>query len=91
MPRGRPVKSEIRQNIIEILYFMGQAYGYDIHRVYKQIYPSVTREVVYYHLKKGVKLNIFEVAEVKKEQGNFSWGGMVEKIYYKLEEVIGIC
>ena len=84
MPRGRPVRSEIRQNIIDILHFMGQGYGYKIHKIYKQIFPSVTREVVYYHLKKGVKLGVFEVAEVKREEGEYSWGRVVEKIYYKL-------
>ncbi len=28
--RGRPVHSKIRQNVIEILYILGKAYGYDI-------------------------------------------------------------
>lgn len=86
MGRGRPVKSEIRQNIVEILYIMGNGYGYDIHKIYKQIFTPVTREVIYYHLKKGVKLGEFEIKEVKREEGKYSWGGVVEKIYYKLGE-----
>jgi len=84
MPRGRPVKSQIRQNIIEILNVMGRGYGYEIHKVYKEIFPECTREVIYYHLKKGIKLGEFAIDEVKQETGEYSWGGMVEKTYYKL-------
>ncbi len=84
MPRGRPVKSQIRQNIIEILAVMGKGYGYAIHKVYREIFPSCTREVIYYHLKKGLALGEFAVDEVKQEKGNYSWGGTVEKTYYKL-------
>jgi len=84
MPRGRPVKSEIRQRIAEILYFVGSMYGYKVHKIYCQIFPKCTREVVYYHLRKGVKLKEFEIKEVKLEKGNFSWGSTVEKKYYGL-------
>lgn len=84
MKRGRPVKSEIRQRIAEILYFLGSEYGYKVHKIYCEIFPKCTREVVYYHLRKGVKLGEFEIAEVKQEKGDFSWGGVVEKTYYKL-------
>ena len=84
MKRGRPTKSAIRQNIVEILSVMGKGYGYQIHKVYKQIFPPCTREVVYYHLKKGVQLGEFAVEEVKQEKGDYSWGTVVEKTYYKL-------
>lgn len=84
MPRGRPTKSQIRQNIIEILYFLKKGYGYDIYRHYKEIYPSVTMRVIYYHLKKGVDVGEFKINQVIKEEGNFSWGSTVEKIYYEL-------
>jgi len=53
MPKGRPVKSEIRQNIVEILYFMKQGYGYEIYKVYVAIFPKVTMRSIYYHLRKG--------------------------------------
>jgi hypothetical protein len=82
--RGRPVHSDIRQNIIEVLHVLGKGYGYEIHKIYKHIFPSCTREVIYYHLKKGVQLHEFEVAEVKQEKGEYSWGGIVQKTYYKL-------
>jgi len=84
MRRGRPTKSNIRQNIIEILFFIGKAYGYLIHKIYKQIFPGCTREVIYYHLKKGIKLGEFEIEEIKQEKGDYSWGVIVEKKYYKL-------
>jgi hypothetical protein len=84
MSRGRPVKSQIRQNIIELLYFLKEGYGYDLYRQYKEIFPSVTMRVIYYHLKKGTELGEFRVNKVIKENGNFSWGNVVEKIYYSL-------
>jgi len=84
MARGRPVKSAIRQNIIELLFFLKEGYGYDIYRHYKEIFPSVSMRVIYYHLKKGTDLGEFRVNKIAKENGNFSWGNMAEKIYYSL-------
>ncbi len=84
MARGRPVKSQIRQNIVELLFFLKEGYGYDIYRQYKGIFPAVTMRVIYYHLKKGTELGEFKVNKVIKENGNFSWGNVVEKIYYSL-------
>lgn len=84
MQRGRPVGSEIRQNIIEILYFLKQGYGYEIHKIYIEIFAPCTREVIYYHLRQGTKLKEFEVIEIKKESGMYSWGPAAEKIIYKL-------
>lgn len=84
MVRGRPVKSQIRQNIIELLFFLKEGYGYDLYRQYKEIFPAVTMRVIYYHLKKGTELGEFKVNKVIKENGNFSWGSVVEKIYYSL-------
>ena len=84
MPRGRPVGSEIRQNIVDILYFLGEGYGYDIYRIYKALFPKCTSEVIYYHLRKGTKTGEFVIKTIKKEKGNYSWGPMAEKIYYEL-------
>jgi hypothetical protein len=82
--RGRPVFSHIRQNIVEILYFLGKGYGYDIYKTYRSIFPKATLRSIYYHLKKGTKTGEFQVHKVKLEKGNFSWGDQVEKIYYSL-------
>lgn len=84
MARGRPVKSEIRQNIIEILFFLKEGYGYDIYKTYRNIFPGTTMRSIYYHLKKGTELGEFKINKVKKEKGEFSWGSEVEKIYYGL-------
>lgn len=84
MTRGRPIKSVIRQNIIEILYFLKQAYGYDIYKVYINVFPKVTMRSIYYHLKKGVALEEFKIHKIEKEQGDYSWGSVAEKIYYSL-------
>ena len=84
MARGRPVQSVIRQNIIEILYFMKKGYGYDIYKAYIKIYPKVTMRSVYYHLKKGVALEEFKVQKIEKVQGDYSWGSEAEKVYYIL-------
>jgi len=33
--------------------------------------------------KKGITLGEFEIDEIKQEKGLYSWGGIVEKKYYK--------
>lgn len=80
--RGRPVKSQIRQNIIEILAFLEKSHGYNIHKIYNEIFTPCTRENIYYNLRKGVLLGEFEM-EIVKEKGNYSWGETVEKKVYK--------
>jgi hypothetical protein len=82
--RGRPVSSAIRQNIVEILFFLGKGYGYDIYKTYLGLFPRVTLRSIYYHLRKGLELGEFEVERIEKEKGNYSWGETAEKIYYKL-------
>lgn len=83
MKRGRPIKSVVRQNIIEILAFKSPACGYEIHKIYIEIFPKTSRENVYYNLRKGVKLDEF-IVELKKVEGNYSWGRVAEKIFYSL-------
>jgi len=70
--RGRPVKSRIRQNIVEILYFLDKGYGYDIYKTYRALFPKVTLRSIYYHLKKGTRIGEFKVNKVKLEKGDFS-------------------
>ncbi len=82
--RGRPLGSQVRQNIIEILYFLKSAHGYKIYEIYKNIFPSVSIRNIYYHLNKGEEIGEFEVEKIKKEKGDYSWGSDAEKIYYKL-------
>ena len=82
--RGRPAKSEIRQNVVDILGYMNHGYGYEIYKVYLEVFPKCTLEVLYYHLRKGVSLGEFEILKIKQEKGRYSWGPVVEKKYYKL-------
>ncbi|MGM5482914.1 MAG: hypothetical protein ACQESF_05605 [Nanobdellota archaeon] len=82
--KGRPVKSEIRQNIIEILYFLGEGYGYEIYKIYKEVFPKCTNKVIYYHLKKGVETGEFKIERIENENGEYSWGNSAERIYYTL-------
>ena len=84
MARGRPTKSAIRQNIVEILFFLKQGYGYDIYKIYREVFPTVTLRSIYYHLRKGVQLEEFKVQRIKQEKGSYSWGESAEKIYYSL-------
>lgn len=84
MKRGRPIKSDIRQNIIEILYFKGSGYGYDIYKIYVKIFPKTTMRSIYYHLKKGLETDEFKIAKVEKSKGDYSWGPEAEKTFYSL-------
>ena len=83
MKRGRPIGSNVRQNLIEILALKGPACGYELHKIYIEIFPKTSRENIYYNLRKGVKLDEFNV-EIKKVEGDFSWGRVAEKIFYSL-------
>lgn len=85
--KGRPTKSLVRENIIDILFQLKNATGYTISKVYNSVFPKVTVRLIYYHLKKGVSLGIFKISEIKKEEGDFSWGHNVEKIYYELTDL----
>ncbi|MBL7051204.1 hypothetical protein ISS04_03515 [Candidatus Woesearchaeota archaeon] len=82
--KGRPIGSVIRQNIIEILYFMGNGYGYDIYKIYMDIFPKVTMRSIYYHLRKGLELGEFKIHKAGNEKGDYSWGSEAEKVYYSL-------
>jgi hypothetical protein len=86
MGKGRPIYSQVRANMVEILYAKGKGYGYEIAKIYLDIFPRVTKRLFYYHLKKGVELGEFKIESIEKEEGDFSWGSTVEKIYYVLGE-----
>ena len=84
MKRGRPAFSQIRQRIVEILYVLGKSYGYEIYRIYLAVFPAISMRSIYYQLRRGVELGELEIDEITREQGEYSWGGEAEKIYYKL-------
>lgn len=84
MRRGRPVGSVVRHNMVEVLAVLERGHGYQIYKVYRDLFPKVTLRVIYYHLKKGLELGEFVIEKVEKERGDYSWGSEAEKIYYKL-------
>ncbi|MBI2573345.1 hypothetical protein HYV86_05775 [Candidatus Woesearchaeota archaeon] len=84
MPSGRPCKSEVRDRIATILFYLDTAYGYQVARIYNEIYPQVTQRLIYYHLWKGTQTSEFVVDDIKEEKGDYSWGSTVEKTYYSL-------
>ena len=84
MNKGRPTKSTIRQNIVEILYYLGRGYGYQLCKIYNEVFPQVTQRSIYYHLWKGLQTKEILVHKIEQEKGDFSWGQMVEKKYYML-------
>ena len=81
---ARPFGSRIRDNLIELLFVIGEGYGYELHKLYIDIFTPCTREVIYYNLRKGLKTGEFVVAHVTTESGSFSWGPTVRKIRYGL-------
>lgn len=82
--RGRPVNSAIRENIVELLYFLGPSYGYDIYKQYTKACGRVSLRSIYHHLKKGQELGIFKPTSVEKKKGSFSWGSVVERRMFGL-------
>ena len=82
--RGRPIKSSIRDNLAELLFFLGPCYGYDLYKQYKKACGQVSLRSIYHHLKKGQELGIFEPSSVEKKRGNFSWGSVVERRLFSL-------
>lgn len=84
MPRGRPRRSATRDRIAEILAVIERGTGYDIFKVYRQVFGQITSRSIYYNLHQGVLLDLFELDEIATESGSFSWGPKAEKKYYRL-------
>jgi hypothetical protein len=80
---GRPIGSEIRQNIVEILECCRKAYGYEIYRYYLDIFPKCTSKSIYYHLKKGLDTGEFVLDRIENKSGQFSWGENVQRKYFR--------
>ena len=84
MARGRPIKTEIREKIASILSQTGCAYGYEIYKLYKEMFEPVSLRNIYYNLKKGTSTGEFIILEAKRESGEYTWGTESEHIYYGL-------
>ena len=82
---GRRPNSEIRNNIVELLFFMKESYGYNIYKKYVKIFgPNVSIRSIYYHLTKGVELGIFQIRDIQQARGEYSWGDNVQRVIFSL-------
>lgn len=82
--KGRPIGSMIRNRIAAILDIMGSGYGYEIFKIYKEIFGKTHIRTIYYNLKKGIEKEEIILLKIEKEYGDYSWGNEVQKIYYAL-------
>lgn len=82
--RGRKVGSTIRDRLVELLFYFGEGYGYTLYKNYVSIWGKVTLRSIYYHLNKGVELDIFKVNKIEKVKGDYSWGLETKRIIYSL-------
>jgi len=82
--RGRPLSSPIRQNLIDLLFILGNATGYELSKAYQQYFKRCTQRVIYYHLRRGATMGFFSVDKIVVAQGSYSWGPTSEKIYYSV-------
>ncbi|UCD03707.1 MAG: hypothetical protein JSW73_04165 [Candidatus Woesearchaeota archaeon] len=82
--RGRKAGSLIRDRLVELLYYLKKGYGYDIYKYYVKIWGKVTLRSIYYHLRKGVELEVFKIKKVEEVKGDYSWGLKAKRIIYEL-------
>ena len=84
--RGRPAFSPIRDNLVELLFFVGKGYGYELYKKYIQVFHKTTMRSIYYHLNKGVELGVFKIDKVENIPGDYSWGEGVRRVVFALDE-----
>ncbi len=82
--RGRPRRSVIRQNMVDMLAQLGSAHGYALWREYCKQYPKVSQRSIYYHLQRGLETGEFRIASVKEEEGDYTWGASAKRTYFAL-------
>lgn len=82
--KGRPEGSIVRNRIVSIIKKVETSYGYEIYKLYKELFGNVHIRTIYYNLKKGIEKEEIIVVNVKRELGNYSWGDEVEKVYFSV-------
>lgn len=82
--KGRPVGSIIRNRIAAILNEISTGYGYEIYKIYRDIFGKTHIRTIYYNLKKGIEKEEIILLKVENEVGKYSWGNEVQKIYYTI-------
>lgn len=85
MLEKRNRKNQTRRRIATILSQLRTSYGYKIYKVYKNVFDSgISKRSIYYNLNKGLKTGEFVVADVRSQEGDFTWGTKTRRIYYAL-------
>ncbi len=84
LKRGRKPNSRIRQNLVEMLYFLESINGYEAYKMYMSIFDSCSQRSIYYHLSRGIETNEFCIDSVQTQTGDFSWGKNSQHVYYRL-------
>lgn len=82
--KGRPLKSPIRDNIELLLSYLKRIDGYSLYKIYLEVFGDANIRSIYYHLKKGCEIGLFEIKEIKEEKGEHSWGKYSRKVWYGL-------
>jgi len=82
--RGRVVGSVIRDNLVELLHHVSKAHAYALYKQYKKAYGPVSIRSIYYNLSKGKDIGVFEIKEIQKVEGDFSWGPSAQRIIFGL-------
>lgn len=85
--QGRPIGSNVRTNIINLLSKEGPMHGYELYQKYLTYYSQVSMRLIYYHLKKGVSLGELKIHKIEKKKGEFSWGSEVQHITYAVNKL----
>ncbi len=82
---GRKPNSSIRKNLVEILFFLKEAYGYQLYKIYSYVFEKkISIRSIYYNLTKGVELGVFKIKDVQEASGDYSWGNNVQRIIFSL-------
>lgn len=83
---ARPHGSIVRERLVAIIGEFGEDYGYNLHKKYIKKFGACSRELIYYHLRKGVQQKELIIVDAPTERGEFSWGCEVTKKIYGLGE-----
>lgn len=82
---GRKPKSDIRTNLVELLFFIKEDYGYDLYKKYISVFDKkVSIRSIYYNLTKGVEIGIFRIKNIEQAHGDYSWGNNVQRVIFSL-------
>lgn len=84
--QGRPIGSNVRNNILSLLSIEGPMHGYGLYQRYVVKYPQVSMRLIYYHLKKGVSIGEIKIHKIEKKKGEYSWGNEVQNIVYAVNK-----